>query len=56
LYILTIRDITLRRHTEQTIRNLAYHDPLTGLPNRLLFNDPLTRRSSAPAGAGSCSQ
>jgi diguanylate cyclase (GGDEF)-like protein/PAS domain S-box-containing protein len=43
LYILTIRDITLRKHTEETIRNLAYHDPLTGLPNRLLFNDRLTQ-------------
>jgi diguanylate cyclase (GGDEF)-like protein/PAS domain S-box-containing protein len=43
LYILTIRDMTLRKHTEETIRNLAYHDPLTGLPNRLLFNDRLTQ-------------
>ena len=43
LYILTIRDITLRKYTEETIRNLAYHDPLTGLPNRLLFNDRLTQ-------------
>ena len=43
LYILTIRDITVRKHTEETIRNLAYHDPLTGLPNRLLFNDRLTQ-------------
>jgi diguanylate cyclase (GGDEF)-like protein/PAS domain S-box-containing protein len=43
LYILTLRDITLRKRTEETIRNLAYHDPLTGLPNRLLFNDRLTQ-------------
>ncbi len=43
LYILTIRDITVRKRTEETIRNLAYHDPLTGLPNRLLFNDRLTQ-------------
>ncbi len=43
LYILTLRDITVRKHTEETIRNLAYHDPLTGLPNRLLFNDRLTQ-------------
>jgi len=39
--ILTIRDITIRRQTEETIRNLAYHDLLTALPNRLLFYDRL---------------
>ncbi|HET6518914.1 MAG TPA: EAL domain-containing protein [Geminicoccaceae bacterium] len=43
LTILTVRDITLRKQTEETIRNLAYHDPLTSLPNRLLFNDRLTQ-------------
>jgi diguanylate cyclase (GGDEF)-like protein/PAS domain S-box-containing protein len=43
LHILTVRDITLRKQTEETIRSLAYHDPLTGLPNRLLFNDRLTQ-------------
>ncbi|HEX6141540.1 MAG TPA: EAL domain-containing protein, partial [Geminicoccaceae bacterium] len=43
LYILTVRDVMLRRQTEETIRSLAYHDPLTGLPNRLLFNDRLAQ-------------
>ncbi len=43
LHILMVRDITIRKETEETIRNLAYHDPLTGLPNRLLFNDRLTQ-------------
>jgi diguanylate cyclase (GGDEF)-like protein/PAS domain S-box-containing protein len=37
-----IRDITERRQMEDTIRKLAYHDPLTGLPNRLLLNDRLS--------------
>jgi diguanylate cyclase (GGDEF)-like protein len=27
---------------EQTARHLAYHDAVTGLPNRILFNDRLT--------------
>ena len=35
-------DITERKRAEATIRELAYHDSLTGLPNRMLFNDRLT--------------
>jgi diguanylate cyclase (GGDEF)-like protein/PAS domain S-box-containing protein len=35
------RDITRRKLLEETIRQLAYHDPLTGLPNRILFHDRL---------------
>jgi diguanylate cyclase (GGDEF)-like protein/PAS domain S-box-containing protein len=35
-------DITERKQKEETMRQLAYHDPLTGLPNRLLFKDRLT--------------
>ncbi len=39
--VLIVRDMTLRKQTDATIRNLAYTDPLTGLPNRLLFLDRL---------------
>jgi diguanylate cyclase (GGDEF)-like protein len=35
--------MTGRRQTEETLRSLAYHDPLTGLPNRLLFHDRLSQ-------------
>ena len=32
-------DITERKHMEDTVKQIAYYDPLTGLPNRLLFSD-----------------
>jgi diguanylate cyclase (GGDEF)-like protein/PAS domain S-box-containing protein len=34
-----MHDITERRRSEEAIQRMAYHDPLTGLPNRLLFYD-----------------
>mgnify|MGYP001321760786 CR=1 FL=1 len=34
-----IQDITKRKQAEATINKLAYHDSLTGLPNRALFTD-----------------
>jgi len=37
-----VRDITERKRIEDLIKHLAYHDYLTGLPNRLLFNDRLS--------------
>lgn len=36
-----VRDISERKATEARIANLAYFDPLTGLPNRVLFTDRL---------------
>ncbi|WP_126424713.1 bifunctional diguanylate cyclase/phosphodiesterase [Brevibacillus marinus] len=41
--VLVMRDITERKTTEQTIYHLAYHDPLTDLPNRRLFMDRLRK-------------
>ena len=35
-------DITKRKQQEEIIKQLAYHDVLTGLPNRILFNDRFT--------------
>jgi diguanylate cyclase (GGDEF)-like protein/PAS domain S-box-containing protein len=39
----TAFDITERKRAEAQIASLAYHDTLTGLPNRLLFNDRLAQ-------------
>lgn len=41
LFILTVLDITTQRVTEEHLSGLAYHDLLTRLPNRLLFDDRL---------------
>jgi diguanylate cyclase (GGDEF)-like protein/PAS domain S-box-containing protein len=35
-------DITERKRAEEQIKSLAYHDALTGLPNRRLFQDRLS--------------
>jgi len=36
-----IRDVTAKKKVEETIHHMAYHDFLTGLPNRFLFHDRL---------------
>ena len=39
----TVQDITQRKKAEADIINLAYYDPLTGLPNRRLLFDRLNQ-------------
>jgi PAS domain S-box-containing protein len=45
-----LRDITERIRSEETIRKLAYHDALKGLPNRFSFTDRLSMAWPAPHG------
>lgn len=40
-YVATLIDITSRKAAEAEINNLAFYDPLTGLPNRRLLLDRL---------------
>lgn len=37
----SLEDITLRKKAEDQLKRQAFHDPLTGLPNRALFLDHL---------------
>ncbi len=39
----TVHDITERKHAEEKMLHMAYHDPLTGLPNRSLMIDRLNQ-------------
>ncbi|MDD0977633.1 phosphodiesterase DibA [Pseudomonas fontis] len=38
-YVAVFSDISAIKHTERELAHLVHYDPLTGLPNRLLFND-----------------
>lgn len=40
-FVAVFSDITERKNSEARIAYLAHHDPLTGLPNRALFQDRL---------------
>ena len=47
-YVAVFSDISAIKHSERELAYLAHHDPLTDLPNRLLFSD---RAEQALAGA-----
>ncbi len=42
-YIGVSTDVTLIKEAEEKLNQLAYYDPLTGLPNRMLFSDRVER-------------
>jgi diguanylate cyclase (GGDEF)-like protein/PAS domain S-box-containing protein len=52
MVISTIRDITERKQLEGEVRQLAFHDPLTKLPNRRLLNDRLSQTMAASKRSG----
>ena len=51
-YVGTLTDITLRKAAEDEIRNLAFYDPLTHLPNRRLLLDRLQQALAACTRSG----
>ena len=51
-YIGALTDITLRKSAEDEIRNLAFYDPLTRLPNRRLLFDRLHQALASSARNG----
>jgi diguanylate cyclase (GGDEF)-like protein/PAS domain S-box-containing protein len=48
-FVVTIRDVTERRRLEQQLIHQAFHDELTGLANKALFSDRLSRALAACA-------
>lgn len=52
-YVGVFSDITTVKRSEEELNRLAYHDPLTGLPNRLLLLDRIShaiRRATRSGG------
>lgn len=47
-----MRDITERKRMEEQVRQLAFYDPLTSLPNRRLLNDRLSQTMAGTKRSG----
>lgn len=50
--VLNTRDVTERRQLEDRLRHQAFHDQLTGLPNRALFKDRVDQALARALRAG----
>jgi diguanylate cyclase (GGDEF)-like protein/PAS domain S-box-containing protein len=51
-YVASLADITQRKKAEEEIRNLAFYDALTGMPNRRLLMDRLQQALAFSARSG----
>ena len=51
-YVASLTDITVSKAASDEIKNLAFYDPLTRLPNRRLLLDRLRQVLAASAGSG----
>jgi diguanylate cyclase (GGDEF)-like protein/PAS domain S-box-containing protein len=47
--VFTLRDVTAQHKLEEELKHQAFHDALTGLPNRLLFQDRIAQQLAAAA-------
>ncbi|MCZ8516332.1 EAL domain-containing protein [Paenibacillus filicis] len=52
LLYFVITDIRQREFTEKQLTFLAFHDMLTGLPNRQMYQESLTKRIAGSKGSG----
>jgi diguanylate cyclase (GGDEF)-like protein/PAS domain S-box-containing protein len=50
--VFTLRDVTEQRELEEQLTHRAFHDSLTGLPNRVLFQDRTTQQIASAGRTG----
>jgi diguanylate cyclase (GGDEF)-like protein/PAS domain S-box-containing protein len=50
--VFTLRDVTAQHKLEEELKHRAFHDALTGLPNRLLFQDRIAQQVALASRTG----
>jgi diguanylate cyclase (GGDEF)-like protein/PAS domain S-box-containing protein len=50
--VFTLRDVTAQHKLEEELKHRAFHDALTGLPNRILFQDRIAQQLASAARTG----